>query len=44
VWSKDTIFGFSVPHGEKLCAIVRVKILLDVQPMMESNVSFQPMM
>jgi hypothetical protein len=23
VWSKDTIF---VPHGEKLCAIVRVKL------------------
>jgi hypothetical protein len=25
VLSKDTIFGFSVPHREKLCAIVRVK-------------------
>jgi hypothetical protein len=25
VWSKDTKFGFSVSHGEKLCAIVRVK-------------------
>jgi hypothetical protein len=26
VWSKDTMFGFSVPHREKLCAIVRVKL------------------
>jgi hypothetical protein len=25
VWSKDAMFGFSVPHREKLCAIVRVK-------------------
>jgi hypothetical protein len=25
VWSKDTIFGFSAPHREKLCAIARVK-------------------
>jgi hypothetical protein len=27
VWSKDVMFGFSVPHGhiEKLCAIIRVK-------------------
>jgi hypothetical protein len=25
VWSKDAMFGFSVPHREKLCAIIRVK-------------------
>jgi hypothetical protein len=27
VWSKDAMFGFSVPHREKLCAIIRVKII-----------------
>jgi hypothetical protein len=26
VWSKDTMFGFFVPHREKLCVIVRVKL------------------
>jgi hypothetical protein len=26
VWPEDAMFGFSVPHREKLCAIIRVKM------------------
>jgi hypothetical protein len=30
VWSKDAMFGFSVPHREKLCAIIRVTSFWEV--------------
>jgi hypothetical protein len=32
VWSKDAMFGFSVPHGEKLCAIIRVNDYFSFYP------------